>query len=258
MQHDAYRANILRQKVSNLIADGKHRQALTAADEAVAYPLASLPQDPLNAVDDIDAQAAFDWALGLMQRGVACRCLGKHARGRESFDRAERMIAILRMQHPMDENSAAHALVLNNRANLRSDAGDLPGALADLTSAIDIRRELAGRDPDERERLAGSLKNRSGVLVLLGQLGAAVTDVKDAVAIRRRRMIATADPTKRHLFAMTLYSYAHALAQSGEKTEAAQALGEAIQILERMQITKRSWPAMEADLETCRQLLSSL
>src|SRR5688500_16872757 len=119
MAHDAYRANLLRLKVTNYLANGEVAKAIDAAQEAVKYPLKSLPAEPLASNVGIDAQAMFDWAPGLEMHGIAQQHSGASVPARNDFDLAEQIMSVILVQFPLRENYAAYARIRHNRANLR-------------------------------------------------------------------------------------------------------------------------------------------
>ena len=257
MPHDAYYANVLRQKALNHMSSGELQLALTAAEKSIQYSLKSLPVNPLADTGGVDAQALFDWALGLMSRGMVHRHLKHFEQAEEDLDLAEIAMLVIQTQFPMPENLSAYALIRHNRSNLRSDMRNFHGAGEDATVAIEIRRQLATSDPGERDLLAGSLKGRSGVFLVIGPASFALRDAEEAVAIRRSALAPTADPANRQTFAMTLYSLALAYERSEEKMAAREAIKEAIGILTELS-AKFKVPSVETDLRLCRVLAARI
>ncbi|HUS10784.1 MAG TPA: hypothetical protein VMZ30_09985 [Pyrinomonadaceae bacterium] len=234
MSHDAYKANLLRMKVTNLGDANQLPQALAAAEQAIAYPAASLPSDPMADDSAVDAQALFDWAVGLEIRGIVFRRMGDFAKSIFDFDRAELTLRRILLQFPMQENYAALARILHNRANTYLA---IPEALAggkDLTNAIIIRRKLATGDAEELDLLAGSLAARSSAFLLIGELDYALTDALEAVKIRRAEMPQVPDVHQRRTFAKTLRTLAIAQQASRKSGDACQSIKEALGLLSEL------------------------
>lgn len=252
MMHDAYKANLFRSRVLNRLNSGDYAGALTAADEAIAYAAASLPRDPTADNESVDAQALFDWAMGLKERGVALRHLEEFERSVRDLDTAERVMQRILLQFPMHENWSALAHIFHARCSSRLKMNDFHAAGRDATFAIQIRRRLAEKDLDENNLLAGTLKTRATAFLLLQNLPLAVQDATEAVAIRRRALPPHPDPKERQVFAMTLYSLAQVLAATDTQAACA-AIKEAIEILDSLAQRSRT-AVLEGDVAMCRAL----
>lgn len=234
MAHDAYRANLLRLTVATLRDTNQLPQALVAAEQAIAYPAKSLPRDPMADNSAVDAQALFDWAVGLESRGIVYRVLGDLVKSLFDFDRAESTLRRIIVQFPMDENHAALARILHNRANTYLITPDARAAGQDLTNAIRIRRKLAARDAEERDLLAGSLAARSSAFLLIGELAYSLTDALEAVKIRRAELPKVPDVYQRRTFAKTLRTLAIAQRASKKSGDACQSINEALGLLSEL------------------------
>jgi tetratricopeptide (TPR) repeat protein len=253
MPHDAYRAHLLRLRVSNHLDALDFDKALEAAEEAIRYPAASLPPDPVADKEAVDAQALFDWASGLEMRGIVFRHRGDCPRSISDLDLAEKALRMILIQFPMDENHAELAKILHHRSSSRLMIHDTDGAGRDATLAIQIRRKLAANDPEELGLLAGTLKARSSIFSIRGQHQYAVMDASEAVTIRRKALPPNPDYHQKHVFAMTLYTLAHVLLASGDKGKAREAIDEAIELIQKLAGPEAA-AVVQQDLETCLQL----
>jgi tetratricopeptide (TPR) repeat protein len=253
MAHDAYVANLLRLRVWNHLESLQIDEALVAADKAIAYAALSLPRNPLAGSGAVDAQALFDWAVGLEMRGITHRHRNDISRSMQDLNDAEKAMMLILAQFPMDENYSALAQIFHNRGNSRLTAGDASGAAHDATQAIKIRRKLANRNRNEAELLAGTLKARSDAFLREGQRTAALEDATEAVSIRREALPANPDPKHRHTFAMTVYTLAATQADAGDARGACESVREAITVLEEI-LHRHPSPTAQQDLSTCRAL----
>jgi tetratricopeptide (TPR) repeat protein len=253
IEHDAYRASLLRQRAMNLLSSSGESAALAAAVEAIEYPALSLPSDPLADTETIDAQAFFDWACALETRGIVYRHMRRFQESLGDLDNAEVALQRILVQYPMAENFSALAMIHHHRGNTRSEIADPLGAGRDFTIAIQLRRKLAEKDPEEADLLAGSLKARAPMFLLIGKREFAMKDATEAVSLRREALPLSPDWGQRHVFAMTLYTMAHVAHACGEKETAAEALVEALKILKEL-----DGPTAPAVLRKDREMCEAL
>lgn len=245
MSHDAYKANLLRLKVANLRDGQQLAKALAAAEHAIAYAAKSLPADPMADDSAVDAQALFDWALGLETRGIVFRMMGDIKKSIFDFDRAESTLRRILVQFPMRENYAALARILHNRASTYLVIGDGLASGKDLSHAIIMRRRLATGDSEESDLLAGSLAARSSAFLLVGEQEYALTDALEAVKIRRDEMPQTPDVHQQRTFAKTLRTLAVAQRASRKSADACRSIKEALGLVSDLPVTVSDLAAAE-------------
>jgi tetratricopeptide (TPR) repeat protein len=128
---------------------------------------------------------------------------------------------------------------LSDLSNRLAALGRREEALAAISEAVDIRRELAAAHPDAvRPDLASSLNRLSSRLAALGRRGEALAAISEAVDIRRQLATAHPDAFLPDL-ARSLTGLSRLLTDVGRQQEALAAIREAVDI--RRELASQ-WP----------------
>jgi tetratricopeptide (TPR) repeat protein len=196
---------------------GKHDQALTAIEEAIAIRDEQARNDPETSLPDL--------ASSLNSRSDLLRLLGQRA---EALAAAEEAVAICRRLAETDPALFLSEVAgsLNNLANSLSELGRREDALAAMTEAVGIHRDLFSKQPEAfRSDLAMSLNNQAGRSWEAGRPEEALATITEAVALRRQLASAWPDAFLPDL-ALSLVNqsvYLGALQRRGEALTAVQA-----------------------------------
>jgi tetratricopeptide (TPR) repeat protein len=186
---------------------GQHREALAAAEEALALYRDLAAANPAHRPGVANA---------LTGRGVSLRDLGQH---REALAAAEEALALYRnlaAANPSHQPDLANALTAHG-ASLQ-DLGRYQEALAALEQALALYRDLAAANPAYQPGLANALNNYGTSLTDLGQHREALAAAEEALALYRD--LAAANPAHQPDLANALTSRGADLTDLGRHREA--------------------------------------
>jgi tetratricopeptide (TPR) repeat protein len=223
------RATALRQIGEVRVAQGLFDEALEAFDEALTTLQSSAGGDESVRLFEI-GQINF-WIADAYFRELELESAHSHI---EEYLRISRELVRMEPDNPDFQLESLYAE--SNLGTLALRAGDTDAARDYFNNALAMARRLSATRPGEDSdfELAETISWLGALEATEGRLRAAIEHYEEVLSLRRRRLAAADDPTRRHDVARTLWLLAETRQQLGQPAQAYAALSESAQMFREL------------------------